>query len=64
MLGPGHLSTLTSRGNLAQAYHGALRLTEAIAMFQRTLADCERALGPDHPMTRTIRDNLAAVDQG
>jgi hypothetical protein len=30
-------------------------------MFERTLADCERALGPDHSLTRTARENLAAV---
>jgi hypothetical protein len=33
-------------------------------VFERTLADCERALGPDHPLTQTARENLAAVGQG
>jgi hypothetical protein len=53
-----------SRGNLAHAYQAALRLTDAIAMLERTVADCERALGPDHPMTRTMRESLAALNQG
>jgi len=29
--------------------------------LQQTLADSERYLGPDHPLTRTVRDNLAAA---
>ena len=37
------------------------RLAEAMAAFQRTLDDCERVLGPDHPLTATARENLAAV---
>ena len=61
MLGPGHTDTLTSRTNLAHAYHTACRYTEAQALFERTLADAERALGPDHPLTRTARENLAAA---
>jgi hypothetical protein len=32
-------------------------------MFERTLADCERALGPDHPLTQTARENLEAATQ-
>jgi hypothetical protein len=34
---------------------------EAIPLFERTLADCERVLGPDHPDTLQSRDNLAAA---
>jgi hypothetical protein len=30
-------------------------------VLQRALADSEHYLGPDHPMTRTVRDNLAAA---
>jgi hypothetical protein len=29
-------------------------------MSERALADCERVLGPDHPLTRTMRQNLSA----
>ena len=63
MLGPTHQSTLTSRANLASAYHAALRLSEAITVFERTLADCEQALGPDHPLTRAVRENLEAAQR-
>ncbi|HEX9543008.1 MAG TPA: tetratricopeptide repeat protein, partial [Streptosporangiaceae bacterium] len=64
VLGPDHPSTLMSRGNLAHAYHAALRLADAIAVLERTVADCERVLGPDHPMTQTMRESLAAMSQG
>jgi hypothetical protein len=43
------------------AYHTAGRMADAIAVFQRTLADCERVLGPNHPMTHTLRENLEAA---
>jgi hypothetical protein len=29
-------------------------------LLELTLADCERVLGDDHPITKTVRDNLAA----
>ncbi|MFC2360878.1 MAG: tetratricopeptide repeat protein, partial [Actinomyces dentalis] len=41
------------------AYESAGRLKEAIDLFERTLADRERVLGPDHPHTLTSRNNLA-----
>jgi hypothetical protein len=63
VLGRDHPDTLTSRSNLAHAYHTVGRMVEAQAMFERTLADSERALGPDHPLTQTARENLAAVTQ-
>ena len=59
LLGLDHLDTLTSRGNLAQAYRSAGQVREAIALHERNLADRERLLGPDHPDTLTSRDNLA-----
>jgi hypothetical protein len=34
---------------------------EVVAVLQRALADSERYLGPDHPMTKTVRDNLEAA---
>jgi len=37
------------------------RLMEAVAVLQRTLADSEHYLGLDHPMTKTVRDNLDAA---
>jgi hypothetical protein len=33
------------------------------AVLQRALSDCERYLGPDHPMTETVRVNLDAATQ-
>ena len=39
------------------------RLPEAVAVFQRTLDDCEHCLGPDHQMTQTVRGNLDAATQ-
>jgi hypothetical protein len=39
------------------------RQIEALSIFERTLADCERALGPDHPLTKTARENLEAAAQ-
>jgi hypothetical protein len=34
---------------------------EAIDVLRRALADSERYLGVDHPMSHTIRDNLNAA---
>jgi hypothetical protein len=34
---------------------------EGVAVLQRALADAERYLGPDHPMTQTVRGNLDAA---
>jgi hypothetical protein len=60
-MGPGHVNTLTSRANLASAYHAMGRLTEAITVFEHTLAECEQYLPAGHPMTQTIRENLEAA---
>ena len=61
VLGEDHPDTLTSRNNLASAYHAAGRLTEAIMRLQAVCADCLRILGPDHPLTATVRENLEAA---
>ena len=58
MQGPGDIETLTARCSLAAVLFLAGRLMEVVTVLQRALADCERYLGPDHPMTRTVRDNL------
>jgi hypothetical protein len=52
---------LTSRNNLAMSYWAAGRTVEAILLLERTLADCERVLGADHPDTKAARKDLAAV---
>jgi hypothetical protein len=61
LLGPDHLHTLASRANLASAYDGMGRHTEAVATFEAALADCEQYLPPRHPMTQTIRGHLQAA---
>jgi hypothetical protein len=47
--------------SISRAYQDAGRAAEAIALFERALADRERVLGPDHPGTVESRDNLAAA---
>ena len=64
LLGPDHPYTLASRNNLAGAYEGAGRLTEAIALFEQVLADRIRVLGEDHLQTLTSRNNLAGAYEG
>ena len=64
LLGPDHPYTLASRNNLAGAYEGAGRLTEAIALFEQVLADRIRVLGKDHFQTLTSRNNLAGAYEG
>ncbi|MFF2064734.1 tetratricopeptide repeat protein, partial [Streptomyces sp. NPDC058200] len=50
-----------TRNNLAGALHDLGRYQEAVDLFQPTLADHERVLGPDHPHTLNSRNNLAAA---
>ena len=61
LLGPDHPYTLASRNNLAGAYEGAGRLTEAIALYEQVLADRIRVLGKAHPHTLTSGNNLACA---
>ena len=60
-LGTTHPDTLTSRNNLAGAYHAAGKLDQAIPLFEQNLTDQEQILGPRHPDTLTSRNNLAAA---
>ena len=61
VLGQVHPDTLSSRNNLASAYHDAGRLDETIPLYERTLADCEQVLGQVHPDTLSSRNNLASA---
>jgi hypothetical protein len=61
VLGAGDIEALATRFNLAVAYSEAGRLTDAVKLLGVTLADCEQHLGPDHPMTGTVRDHLRAA---
>ena len=46
------------RNNLAVCYLKAGRVDEAIALYEKVLADRMRVLGADHPDTLASRDNL------
>jgi len=65
VLGDDHLNTprpqdkLGSWNRLAMSYLAAGRAADAVPLFERTLADCERVLGADHPNTLRSRNNLA-----
>jgi hypothetical protein len=56
-----HPYTIRSRNNLAMSFRAAGRTAEAIPMLERTLADCERVLRANHPDTKAVRENLAAL---
>ncbi|MFI9329014.1 FxSxx-COOH system tetratricopeptide repeat protein [Kitasatospora sp. NPDC052868] len=58
-LGDLHPDTLTSRCNLAAAYHEAGDLARAIPLNETALAQCEQVLGPTHHDTLSSRNNLA-----
>ena len=38
-------------------------MSDGVKVLRRALADCERYLGADHPMTSTVRDNLQAATE-
>ncbi|WP_327728747.1 tetratricopeptide repeat protein [Streptomyces sp. NBC_00487] len=59
--GDTHLSTLTSRNNLALAYQEAGDLDQAIPLLKTTLTQCEQTLGHTHPDTLASRNNLAGA---
>jgi hypothetical protein len=52
---------LTSRNNLAGAYGSAGDLGRAIPLYQAVLADSQRVLGADHPLTKAVRGNLGTA---
>jgi hypothetical protein len=53
--------TVHSRNNLARAYRSGGWIDEAIPLYERTLADCERFFGPSHAHTLTTRNNLSQL---
>ena len=65
VLGSDHPDTLTTRGNLANAYTDTGRTTEAWSptLHEQNLADQERVLGSDHPGSLRTRNNLAVAYQ-
>jgi hypothetical protein len=52
---------LNCRNSLATAYLENNQTHEGISLLQATLADAERVLGDDHPITALVRDNLTAA---
>jgi tetratricopeptide (TPR) repeat protein len=60
VLGPNHPHF---RNTLADAYQETGPTAEAIPLYERTLTDCERVLGPEHPDTLASRNNLAYTYQ-
>ena len=61
--GPEHPETIAARGHLAHAYQSAGRPADAIALYERTVADSARLLGPAHPVTLDARASLAETYQ-
>ena len=61
MLGPDHPDTLAARANLAHAHYALGRVTEATTLLGGTLADCERVLAPNDPLTEAVRESLKAM---
>ncbi|WP_203880394.1 tetratricopeptide repeat protein, partial [Planobispora takensis] len=45
----------------AYTYQAAGDLGRAIPLYEQTLTDCERVLGPEHPITKAVRGNLETV---
>ena len=62
-LGPDHPDTLALGNALAAAYQRAGCLSEAIPLFEKVVADCERILGVNHRNTLASRHNLANAYQ-
>ena len=60
-MGEDHTDTLIAANNLASAYRAGGRVTEAIPLLERTLADAKRVQGDDHPKTLNFRNNLAGA---
>jgi hypothetical protein len=52
-------AVLLNRSALFLENQGAVG--RAIPLFERSLADCTRVLGEDHPVTKTVRRNLREV---
>ena len=59
ILGPDHLLTLLTGGNLAYDFKLLGRYEEALALEQAVIDDLIRILGPYHPHTLRLRNNHA-----
>ena len=61
VLGPDHHYTLAARGNIAELYASAGLLNAAVPLYEDLLSDYQRILGTEHPLTKTVRENLEAA---
>jgi len=61
MPGNDHPNTFSPQDKLAMSYLAAGRTAEAIWLYERTLADCERVRGAGHPWTKAARKGLATL---
>jgi len=59
--GADHPNTLRPQDKQAMSCLAAGRTAKAIRLYKRTLADCERVLGADHPKTKAARKDLATL---
>ncbi len=60
-LGPDHLDTLNSMGNLAEGYRNSGNLDKALPLHEETFKLLKAKLGPDHPGTLIKMRNLAIL---
>ena len=62
-LGPDHPDTLDSCNSLANAYHSAGRIEDAVTLHEQTLENRTHIQGSHHPQTLASCNNLAAAYQ-
>src|SRR5438876_1000052 len=60
-LGTEHVSTLTTKHNLAVVYYSQGRYSDAELLYKQVLLSQEKQLGPEHVSTLTTKNNLAGV---
>jgi hypothetical protein len=61
VLGPAHVNTLSTAGNLAIALHDQGKHAEAEPLYREVLAAKRRVLGSEHPNTLMSANNLAVA---
>jgi Flp pilus assembly protein TadD len=62
-LGERHPDTAGSLNNLAGLYYATDRLPEAAQMMAGVVEILEQLLGPEHPNTIGVKENLAMIQQ-
>jgi tetratricopeptide (TPR) repeat protein len=58
--GPEDQDVAASLNNLAALYYKQGHYAEAEPLYKRALAIDEKAIGPEHPRTKLIRENFTA----